>query len=153
MPPGFEVSVQGLSELQRRLDELKQTDADRIVNRGLRAGAAVYKVAEEERAPDRPNLPSGTALPPGALKRDVTIRKAKQRKNTYLVGPGKYTSHAAHLVEFGHRLGYVRLKENIAWSPAETRRYRDRRAPGGMRYPARNHGWMRDHASPAEHGP
>lgn len=104
MPSGFEVTVQGLAELQRRLDELKQQDADRIVNRALRAGAAVYKAAEEERAPDRPNLPSGTALPPGALKRDVTIRKAKGRKNTYLVGPGKYTSHAAHLVEFGHRL-------------------------------------------------
>jgi HK97 gp10 family phage protein len=111
---GFSVKVNGLAEIQRRLDQLKAADAKRIMNKALRAGAQVFKVAIEERAPERPDLPSGTALPPGALRRDVVIRtlKGDERGGVVTVGPGKLTNHAAHLVEYGHRQvrgGYSKL--------------------------------------------
>src|ERR1700735_1283175 len=101
--PDVTVSVEGLSDLQARLDQLKDSDAKRMMNKALRAGGQVFKAEEEQLAPERPDLPSGTALPPGALKRDVTVKKARGVDNTILIGPGKYTNQAAHLVEFGHR--------------------------------------------------
>jgi HK97 gp10 family phage protein len=118
---GFNIEVKGLAEIQRRLDQLKNEDAKRIMNRGLRAGAQVFKAAIEERAPERPNLPSGTALPPGALRRDVTIRtlKGDEKGGIVTVGPGMITNHAAHLVEFGHR--QVRGGESTLLKNGKTR--------------------------------
>jgi HK97 gp10 family phage protein len=112
----FEMKVEGYAELKQQLQDLSQKESDRILNRALRAGAAVFQVEEEARAPERPDLPSGTALPPGALRADVEVRKlpGTGRRPIWIIGPGKYTSQAAHLVELGHRIikgGKNRLKK------------------------------------------
>jgi hypothetical protein len=109
-----EMSCEGFEELRQRLSELATKDANRILNKALRTGGLIFQGEEEERAPERPELPSGTALPPGALRRDVHVRKLPGKKPIWIIGPGKYTSQAAHLVEFGHRIvqgGKNRLKK------------------------------------------
>lgn len=101
------VRVEGLRELQAALDRAKGPQAQRVLARGLRAGAEVFQAAIEERAPVRPALPSSTALPPGALRGDIeihTLRTAEPGGAAVTVGPGKYTAHVARWVEFGHRL-------------------------------------------------
>ena len=116
--PGFEVKVEGLDELKRQLDALARPLAKRISNRALRAGAEVYKAAVEEATPVRAEGPSGTALPPGALKHDIRVRaiSAPDQDSSYvIVGPGKYTAHVMRWLEFGHRLvrgGYSKVLKN-----------------------------------------
>lgn len=111
---GFSVHIDGLRELDRKLSELSTTRAKRIINDGLKAGGAVFQEAIAERAPERPDLPSGDALPPGALKQDIEVKLTKDDTGlpAVVVGPGKFTSHVARWVEYGHRLvrgGYSRL--------------------------------------------
>ena len=103
--PGFELKTIGLAALKKRLDQVATKDAERMMNKALRAGGRVFETAIEERAPERPDLPSGTALPPGALRRDISVRRVPSEPRTAVVviGPGKYTKQTAHLVEFGHR--------------------------------------------------
>ncbi len=116
--PGFEIKVEGLAELQDKLNQLKGPTAKRVMNKALRAGGAVFQQAVAEAAPERPNLPSGTALPPGALRHDIGIRTiptgADAASSLVAVGPGKLTAHAARLVEYGHRQtkGKSRLLRN-----------------------------------------
>lgn len=111
---GQELRIEGFAELMARLEQLKKQDANKMLNRALREGAKVFQQQEAARAPERPDLPSSTALPPGALKSDVSIKKVRGL-TVYLIGPGRYTSRAAHLVELGHRLvrgGRNRLLKN-----------------------------------------
>lgn len=52
----------------------------------------------------RPALPSGRALPVGALKADVTLEVRRESGLLMaVVGPGKLTAHVARWVEYGHR--------------------------------------------------
>jgi HK97 gp10 family phage protein len=106
--PDISIEVQGLAELQRRLDDLRTEQATRILRKGLRAGAKWIQTELAEQAPVRPVLPSGTALPPGALKSDMVIRTIYRGvaagAAVITIGPGKFTAHVARWVEFGHRL-------------------------------------------------
>jgi HK97 gp10 family phage protein len=113
--PGFDVEVQGLDVLQRRLDELKGPTVKRILNTALRAGGDVFKAAIEERTPVREDLASGTALPPDALRHDIRVRTLSTgNDNTaaVAVGPGSLTSHVMRWLEWGHRMvkgGYSKV--------------------------------------------
>jgi HK97 gp10 family phage protein len=111
---GFTAQIVGLKELDQKLTELKTTQAQHIIREGLKAGGAVFQTAIAERAPERPDLPSGTALPVGALQRDIEVKFGRDDQGlpAVIVAPGKYTAHAARWVEYGHRLvrgGYSRL--------------------------------------------
>jgi HK97 gp10 family phage protein len=103
---GVSIEITGLSELKATLETLKTSVADRCIRKALRAGAVIEKDAIETLAPIRPDLPSGTALPPGALANDVTITvKRVDADNTVAtVGPGRLTKHAARWTEYGHRM-------------------------------------------------
>ncbi|HEV2463544.1 MAG TPA: HK97-gp10 family putative phage morphogenesis protein [Acidobacteriaceae bacterium] len=113
---GFSIEFQGLQELEAKLQSMGTDQAARAVNRGLKAGAQVFQAAVEGAAPMRPDLPSGTALPPGALKSDIVTHKAVvDGELAQIIGPAKHTRHAAIWVEYGHRLvrgGYSRLMKN-----------------------------------------
>ncbi len=119
---------EGLRELQQRLDELRIEQAAKVLRRGLRANASVIQAEFVECAPVWPALPSGTALPEGALKFDMQIRSiyrgVPKGGVVVTVGPGKSTAHVARSVEFGHRLvAGGRLgkrgkgKQVIVWPP------------------------------------
>jgi HK97 gp10 family phage protein len=114
---GFSVDIVGLKELDAKLSEMKEQTAKRIVWEALEAGGAVIQEAVQEVAPMRPDLPSGTALPVGALAADIEIHRGKDDEGNpaVIVGPGKYTSHAARWVEYGHRQvkgGYSKVLAN-----------------------------------------
>ena len=81
-------------------------DVKHVIDAGLRAGGEVFQAAIAERAPERPDLPSGTALPPGALKTDIELHRGRSDEGlpAVIVSPGKYTQHVARWVEYGHRL-------------------------------------------------
>src|SRR5579885_1134836 len=102
--------------LEERLNSLKAEKQQQILASAFRKGAVVYQAAVISSAPERPELPSGTALPPGALKSDVIVQKAKSTGGPIYVGKfGKLTSHVARWVEYGHRLvrgGYSRVLKN-----------------------------------------
>jgi HK97 gp10 family phage protein len=113
MPDGISVEIKGLADLQRKLDALATSTAERCIRTALKAGAEVEKAAIEERIPARPDLPSRTALPIAALKSDISIqmKRSDQGNISAIVGPGEATAHVAEWVEEGHRLvrgGYSR---------------------------------------------
>jgi HK97 gp10 family phage protein len=103
---GITIQIDGLVELQAKLEELKTTAAESCIRKALRAGALYEKDALETAAPVRPDLPSGTALPPHALENDITISVNKISDDNFIatIGPGRATAQAARLVEYGHRL-------------------------------------------------
>lgn len=78
----------------------------KITRKALRKGAEVIRAAVADEAPERPDLPSSTALPIGALKSDIIIRSYTDENGTEVasVQPGKYTDHVAAFVEYGHRI-------------------------------------------------
>lgn len=106
MPPAFTAQIVGLRELDQKLTELKTAQATRIIRDGLKAGGAVFQAAIQERAPERPDVPAGDALPPGALALDIEIHMGKDTTGlpAAIVTPGKYTAHVANMVEYGHRI-------------------------------------------------
>lgn len=111
---GFTAQIVGLKELDAKLSELQTTTATRVINDGLMAGGRIFQAAVTARAPERPLLPSGTALPPGALRIDIEVHKSHDPDGlpAVIVGPGKFTQHAARWVEYGHRLvtgGYSKV--------------------------------------------
>jgi len=93
-------------ELQAKLEKLKGDQLDKILARAYREGAKVYQAAVSDAAPEQVETTEGSdALPPGALKSDVTISKAPSTGGPiYLVGFGRLTRHVAGWVEYGHRL-------------------------------------------------
>lgn len=87
-----------------------------ITRKALRKGAKITQAAIEERAPERPDLPSGTALPIGALAADIVVRSYTDAdgREVASVQPGALTDHVAGWVEFGHRMvrgGYSRVNK------------------------------------------
>jgi len=101
---GITIEIQGLKELQAKLDALTTKQADRCIRKALRAGGLIEKAAVEERAPvkDEP----GGILPAGALKADITLRTLKDKQDgsiSAIVEPGWATLHVARWVEWGHR--------------------------------------------------
>lgn len=100
------MEVSGLKELQAKLEQLKTQDAERIIRKAVRDGAMVEREAIFERAPERLPQRTRTALPIGALARDIVIRSQKDSSDqaSALVTFGKATAHVARWVEYGHRL-------------------------------------------------
>jgi HK97 gp10 family phage protein len=78
----------------------------KITRKALRKGAMVIRDAVAARAPERPELPSGTALPIGALQNDIIVRSSTDDNGREIatVQPGALTNHVAGWVEFGHQL-------------------------------------------------
>jgi HK97 gp10 family phage protein len=105
MPDGLEITFEGMPEFSRMMQELAGPAAERIARHAVRAGGRVVQAAITEAAPVRPDLPSGTALPPGALKNDIEVKTVKESDGSIsaYIGPGRETAHAARLVEYGHR--------------------------------------------------
>jgi hypothetical protein len=95
-----------LDYFERDMRELAGPVVDRISQHALHAGAQVFLEALQDAAPERPDLPSGTALPVGALRDDLRSRVSRQEDGTYIarIGPGPATRHVAGWVEFGHEL-------------------------------------------------
>lgn len=63
-----------------------------------------HEVCDSEEAPERvDDAPNSDALPPGALKHDVVLRKV-QHAPEYQVRFGALTAHVASWVSNGHRL-------------------------------------------------
>lgn len=113
---GFTVNIQGLAELDARLKEMGNVEAKKCIRKALKAGGKVMQEAILERTPVRPELPSSTALPPGALANDIVVKNTVEGDNLAVaVGPGSHTAYAARLVEYGHRSvsgGISRKDEN-----------------------------------------
>jgi hypothetical protein len=78
----------------------------KITRKALRKGAMVIRDAVAAVAPERPDLPSGTALPIGALKNDIIVRSYTDQSGREVasVQPGALTDHVAGWVEFGHQM-------------------------------------------------
>ena len=110
---GYSIDIAGLSEVKAKLEALGTSQAKSIVRKALRVGAAIAQEAVEVHIPERPDLPSGTALPPGALKSDIVVKlkESDQGNQAAIITPGDLTIHVAEWVETGHRLvrgGYSR---------------------------------------------
>lgn len=102
---GFTVRIEGLRELDAKLAEMKSSQVKQVIRHGLDVGGEVMRAAIAEAAPERPELPSSDALPPGAMKQDIEVRRGRyQNLLAVFVGPGKYTRRQAGWVEYGHRL-------------------------------------------------
>jgi HK97 gp10 family phage protein len=101
---GLTVEIQGLAELQAKLNDLSTKAADAAMRKALKAGAVIEQAAITERAPIKDG--TGGILPDGALKNDIVfkIRRDDRGGMTAVVGPDKYTAHVARWVEYGHRL-------------------------------------------------
>ncbi|WP_213805758.1 HK97-gp10 family putative phage morphogenesis protein [Granulicella sp. dw_53] len=109
---GFSIGIEGLSELQTKLNDLGTKAAERAIRKALRAGAEIEQAAISERAPVK--VGTGGLLPNGALKNDIVVRMKRDDQGSLvaIVTPDKYTAHVARWVEYGHRMvtgGYSRL--------------------------------------------
>jgi HK97 gp10 family phage protein len=100
---GFSISVEGLTELQKSLEDLGTKKAQAAIRKALKAGAAIEQAAIIERAPVK--VGSGGILPDGALKNDIVVKMTKDAQGNPMavVTPDKYTAHVARWVEYGHR--------------------------------------------------
>lgn len=106
MADGIEITFEGMPEFSRMMQDLAGPAAERIIRHAVREGGRVVQAAITEAAPVRPDLPSGTALPPGALKNDIVVKVRKEPDGSIsaYIEPGSRTRYAAVLVEWGHRL-------------------------------------------------
>lgn len=79
---------------------------DKAIRAALRAGAKIEQAAVQASCPERIDLPSGTALPVGALAADVIIKQGGRNAETpyVVVTFGKYSKHVARWVEDGHKV-------------------------------------------------
>lgn len=105
MADGIEITFEGMPEFSRRMADLAGPTAERIIRHAVRAGGQVVQAAITEAAPVRVPLPSGTALPPGALKNDIEVKVRKEPDGSIsaYIEPGKYSRAVAGWVEYGHR--------------------------------------------------
>jgi hypothetical protein len=106
MADGLEITFEGLAQFNAMMTELAGPTAESVARRAMRAGGRVIQAAITEAAPERPDLPSGTALPPGALKSDIELHVAKEQDGSIsaYVEPGRLTMAAARWTEYGHEL-------------------------------------------------
>ena len=106
MADGLEITFEGVPEFSRMMQELAGPAVERIVRHAVREGGRVVQAAITDAAPVRDELPSGTALPVGALKNDIIVKVRKEPDGSIsaYIEPGSKTLHIARLVEYGHRL-------------------------------------------------
>lgn len=103
---GVTITIDGLDDVCAMFDKLSTKSAEKIMRKALRAGATFEQKVQASAAPIRPDLPSGTALPVGALANDVGIRVQRVNADSFeaIVGPNKATRHVVQWLEFGHRM-------------------------------------------------
>ena len=120
------IKIEGLDAVKAKLEGLATDKADRCIRRALRAGAELEKAAIEAHTPVRPPLPSGTALPPGAMKADTTfsIQRGRDGNLFAVVKPGDATYHVRLWVEEGHRLVRGGYSKEIFKNGEGTGKYR-----------------------------
>lgn len=116
------VEITGLDELIASFEESNH-EIQPIMKKAVRAGARVIRKAIAERAPVRAEGPSGDALPPGAIKSDIVIRKIKDAvaDTAVSVGPAHRTAFVVRWLEFGHNLvkgGRGKSGHKIGFVPA-----------------------------------
>lgn len=105
MPGSIDINVD-ISECDAFFAEIADpVRVKKITRKALRKGATVIRDAVAAMAPERPDLPSGTALPIGALKNDIIVRSSTDGngREVATVQPGALTDHVAGWVEFGHQ--------------------------------------------------
>ncbi len=106
MADGLEITFEGMPEFTRYMQDLAGPVVERIARHAMRAGGRVIQAAITEDAPVRTDAWSGTALPPGALKSDITLKVVKEPDGSIsaIIAPGARSRHVAKFVEYGHRL-------------------------------------------------
>lgn len=106
MADGLEIRIEGLAQFNAMMTELAGPTAESVARRAMRAGGRVVQAAITEAAPERPDLPSGTALPPGALKSDIELHVVKEQDGSIsaYIEPGRLTRAACRWTEYGHEL-------------------------------------------------
>lgn len=105
---GVTVSVQGDKQLIARLKKLRTTDANKMIRKGLRAGAKVVQRATVAQSPVGPGRKDRK---PGTLKRSFKVRAMKRKLGRIgiLVQSGKgffkgETFYSGFVV-LGHKVG------------------------------------------------
>jgi hypothetical protein len=104
---GLEITIDGLAGFNAMMSDLGAGQAaERIARRAMRNGGRVIQAAITEAAPVRPPLPSGTALPPGAVKSDIELHVTKEQDGSIssYIEPGRLTKHVVRWLEFGHQM-------------------------------------------------
>lgn len=106
MADGMEIVFEGMAEFNNSMADLAINVPEKICRTAMRAAGRVVQAAVTESAPVRVDLPSGTALPPGALKADIELHVVKERDGSIsaYIEPGRYTRRAGILAEYGHEL-------------------------------------------------
>ena len=97
MADGIEIQVDGIPQFEAMMRDLGEGDAiDKVKRRAMRAGGRIIQQAITDAAPVRPPLPSGTALPPGALKADILLSVVKESDGSIsaIIRPGWLPSGA-----------------------------------------------------------
>jgi hypothetical protein len=104
-----------LHVFDRDMQRLGQTVANEIGIKAMRAGGEVMQEALREAAPERPDLPSGTALPVGELANDIQLSVIKDSNGTIVarIGPGKKSRHVAVWVEYGHEMSHRQSEKRL----------------------------------------
>jgi len=124
------IQIEGMEGVKAALAQFDVKVQDKAMRAGLRDAAEVMQGAVAAAAPERPALPSGNALPPGALRSDITlVVKRDAGILEAIVQPGKYTFHVARWVEYGHRLA---KGGQIAWEGMVNGRRRRRGGHGHL---------------------
>lgn len=111
---GFSMKIEGLQEIDQKLSALAGPVARQLIYEAVMDGGKVLQNEVRLQAPSRPELPRGTAIPPGALKSDIELHFGfnDQGLPSAIIKPGKYTAHVARWLEYGHRLvrgGYSKV--------------------------------------------
>jgi HK97 gp10 family phage protein len=109
MTNGFSMNVQGLAELDAKLQNLPEEIVKKLFRKALRASGQVIQKEVQSRAPVKveDSGPKSNSLPPGALKADIKTRVSvtpQKGTGSVNIGPGKNTAHVARWVENGHNL-------------------------------------------------
>jgi HK97 gp10 family phage protein len=104
MMAAFSCRIEGLHALDARLKAMGNAEAKKCIRKALQSGALIMQESIRSRAPVRPDLPSTTALPVGALASDIEIHNLVLDDNLCVsIGPGSHTAAAADWTEFGHQ--------------------------------------------------
>jgi len=116
------LKINGLDKLQSELGLLQEAVRSDATKVAVRAGANVIKGRMSLDSPILDRITSGSnALPPGTLQGGMTISVRSTRDGVIraVIGPGRITTQAAHLVEYGHLLvkgGQERITpKGVAW--------------------------------------
>jgi len=96
-------------DISSAVEMLKGLDGavkEKAIRAALKAGAEIEQKEIQANCPERIDLPSGTALPIGALRSDVIIKLSGKNANRpyAVIKFGKYSAHVARWVEDGHKI-------------------------------------------------